>query len=386
MTLSQKEYYDLMRDETSSVNELIDFNEGSLLDIIYGAASVAMNELSVSVIEKFLKTYFGSAEGEDLEFLATDHFGPDFARPEASKSTGEVTFSRPNIAAGDVFIPAGTIVKTEKSFDGTEISFSTVLDVTMTGLSVNASIEAVEAGSGSNVQIGQVVVIESALTDPSLLVTNDAATAGGAETPDDAEYYQFIIDKIQSLAGATEAAIEGAARSINGVAIAKSTTVEKRVIEWDDLAGDVKSGASPESIPEPVLYVADSNGSASDELIESVISEIAGVRAAGVDVKVLAATPISFDYIASVTLNASGPSYSTLSEDLTMLLDSMRYYVTTILNIGDGFNKQAAIEYMMSVYGPTGTDDITAFSISVPSGNVSVSVNEKLVPNNVEIV
>ena len=123
---SQQDLYDLYKNEIQSRNpSLTDFEEGSKLDSIGGGLSVAGAEIVKSIVDLFAKTYFSTANGpevtqgsDDLELLAVDHFGDAFARPAASPAIGNVTFSRPTIAAGNVVIPAGTIVKTEKDANG----------------------------------------------------------------------------------------------------------------------------------------------------------------------------------------------------------------------------------------------------------------------------
>lgn len=78
---TQGEFYDLYKNEVSGLaGELTDFSEGSMHDILAGAISTGLNELSELIISEFMKTFFGLAEGEDLEFLAIDHFGDDFDR------------------------------------------------------------------------------------------------------------------------------------------------------------------------------------------------------------------------------------------------------------------------------------------------------------------
>ena len=195
--ITQKQFYDTMRDEIKGLSNLSDFNAGSFLDIITGATSIAMNEISVQIISEFLKTYLSTAEGDDLEYLATDHFGPSFARPDATKATAIVKFSRPDNSAGDVVIGIGTTLKTPKDFAGNEILFTVTQQVTMTGTEINAPVTANDAGLNGNVAANAISVIETTLTDSSVVVTNESPAAGGAEKLDDSEYYEFIIDKIQ---------------------------------------------------------------------------------------------------------------------------------------------------------------------------------------------
>ena len=385
---SQQEFYDQYRDEVLALtSELTDFSEGSLHDVTAGALSTCLNELSELIIEEFTKTYFSLASGEDLEFLAVDHFGDDFARPEAGSATGEVDFSRPNADAGDVDIAIGTIVKTQKDANGEEIRFATTEAGTMTGLTLTLNIEAVDAGLNGNISSSdKITVIETTLSDPTVVVTNSQNTAGGVEAPEDPEYREIIKNKIVSLAGATEAAVKGAALAVTGVSLVALTTLERVVIDYDIGNEEILAGATFFRIPYPVLYIADADGNSSDALIQSVSDALVSVKAAGVQIDIRGAVPLSFSWVASLTLNASGPNFTEFSSDLSKIIDSMTEYVDTVLDIGEGFDKVAANNYILSIWGSSGTGDLTSFSTSVPSGNVAVNANEKLIADNPQIV
>jgi len=385
---SQQDLYDLFQNEVQSrAPELTDFEEGSKLDSLAGATSVGGQEVLKSLVDLFAKTYFSTANGpsitggpDDLQTLAVDHFGDDFARPAAAPAVGVVGFSRPG-AGPSVLIPAGTIVKTDKDASGNEIRFATVAAVTMTGLSINASVEASEAGTDGNVNVGTVTKIESSLTDPTVVVTNADAFSGGEAEDTDAEYREFIRNKIETLRGATKAAIEAAALNISGIEIATAIEDLQTVIEWD-IGGSATVG-SFFSIPRVRLFVADANGTASQALIDLVIAAVFAVRAAGVKVDVVAATPLNVNWTISVTLNAGGPNFALLSTDTTILEDSMSQYVRD-LPIGTGFDKGLAKLAIMAIWGPSGTNDLTDLTISVPTGNIAATATDKLIPGTIE--
>lgn len=395
---SQQELYTIYKDEVLGLaNELTDFSEGSLHDIIAGAISTGQNELSELIISEFTKTFFelasgteetgGSGDVDNLQQLAVDHFGESFARPDPVNATGEETFSRPNTDAGDVPIAIGTIIKTEKDANGEEIRFETTEDAILTGLTTDIPIKAVAAGIIGNItSTDKIVVIESTLTDPSIVVTNNSNTAGGEDAPQDPEYREIIKNKIVALAGATEAAVKGAALAVSGVSFAEPTTLERVVIDYDIAGDEILAGATYFRIPYPIMYIADSNGNSSEALIQAVVDAILEVRAAGVRVEVLGAVAVAFNWTASLTLNAGGPNYTELSGDLTKIIETMTEYVNTVLAIGEGFNKATANAYVMSVWGPDGTNDLSNFSTSVPSGNVAVAANEKLIADTIQIV
>lgn len=386
---SQQELYDLYKNEVQSRNPaLTDFEDGSKLDSLGGGFSVAGQQLVKFIIDKFAQTFFDTAHGpevtgntDDLEILAIDHFGESFARPAAEKAIGVVAFSRPNTNAGNVTILAGTVVKTNKNANGEEQRFVTVSEVTMTGLTINASVEAVNAGISGNVLANTVINVETALTDPTVTVTNALAFSGGEAEDTDAEYREFIRNKIETLRGATKTAIEAAANNVPGIETATAIEDLQVVREWD-IGGNAPVG-DYFRIPRVRLFVADINGVASQALIDAVDLAISFVRACGVRVNVLAATALSVDWTVSLTLNPSGPNFAELSTDTTMVEETMAQYIRD-LAVGTGFDRTLAKQAIMAIWGPAGTDDLTDLTVLVPTGNIAATATQKLIPGTIE--
>lgn len=371
--------------------DLTDFNEGSINDCEGGAASTAVHEAMSLIVDQFRKTFFDTADGpevtggpDDLQTLAVDHFGDTFKRPLAQKAIGIVTFERPNAAAGNVSILKDTIVKTQTDASGQSQRFKTIADVLMTGTSINASVEAVVAGIAGNVSADFVTVIETALTDPTITVNNDLGFSGGAPIMNDADYRQFIRNKIEAIKGATIAAIEAAAKTISGVVTATVVEIEKVVIEWN-IATSMPIGEYFR-IPYVTLYIADANGTANAALIAAVKAIVDTVRAAGVRVLIVGASPFSLNWTASITLNPSGPNFASLSVDPSPITDTMRDYLAAI-PIGTGFDVSDANAAMLAIWGPSGTDDLTVngFTTISPSGDVAGSPGVKIIPGTVSI-
>lgn len=389
---SPQELYDIYIQELQALKpDLTDVAEGSINDVLAGTTMTAVSEIIQSVIEEFKKTFIDTADGpeitggpDDLQTLAVDHFGDEFARPGAAQATGVVAFSRPTSGAGNVSILAGTIVKTATSAAGNAVRFEVVTGVTLTGLTVNASVRAVVAGTSGNVQANKVTVIETALTDPTVVVNNAAGFAGGSNVMSDSEYREFIRNLITKIRGATKEAIEAAAKTVAGVVQATAIELQVPVIKYDIATDDILSGEEFFRIPFPTLYIADANGTASPTLIQSVKDAIEEVRAFGVYIKVAAASALAINWTAAITLNVSGPNYAEFSSDTTKLTDAMQAYITE-LAIGSDFIVADAEAAIMALYGPSGTNDLTAFNTSVPSGDVATAANEKLIPGTMTI-
>ncbi len=389
---SQQELYDeFIQELQAQAPELTDENDGSTNDILAGVVSFAVSELARLTLDEFRKTFFDTANGpeitggpDDLETLAVDHFGSNFARPAATFATGTVTFSRPNTDAGNVVIPAGTIVKTAPNANGQSQRFETEAQVTMTSTSIGATINALVAGEDGNVLSGTINLIESTLTDSTVTVTNASALTGGEPEQNDVDYRETIRNRLTTLTGATLVAIIAGAKNVPGVETATAIENELLVIAFDIGTNLPVVSAEPFRIPQVVLYIADVNGTADGALIAEVAEAIESIRAAGVRVDIEAATALSLNWTAGITLNPGGPNYAELSSDPTRIVETMEQYIRD-LPIGDDFIKNDADTAMLAIWGPAGTDDLVDFETSIPSGNVPADVDEKLIPGTVEI-
>lgn len=371
--------------------DLTDFNEGSINDVEGGATSTGVHEVMSLIIDQFKKTFFDSADGpevtlgpDDLQTLAVDHFGDQFKRPLAQKAIGVVTFSRPTSAAGNVSILAGTIVKTPADASGNSQRYVTIADVLMVGTSINASVEALVAGRDGNVDSAVCTVVESALTDPTVTVTNAQPFSGGAPIMNDADYRQFIRNLIESIKGATIAAIEAKAKTVSGVVNANIVEIEKVVIEWN--IGTEMPIGTYFRIPYATLYIADANGGANAALLAAVKAAIETVRACGVRIFLSGATPFTLAWTGQITLNPSGPNFAALSSDPDPIIQTMIDYIAA-LPTGTGFDVSDANAAILAIWGPAGTTDLVSggFTTVNPSGDVAGVAATKIIPGVVSI-
>lgn len=382
---SQQELYDLYKNEAQSRDStLTDFEEGAINDCIAGGLSVAGEELSKLVVDKFNKTFFATSHGtevtgdaDDLEFLAKDHFGDLFARQGAQAAVGVVEFSRPNADAGNVTIGTDVIVKTNANAQGLEQRFQVTAAVTLIGTTISASVVALVPGTDGNVLPGTIVNIETALTDSSVVVANSTAASGGSATQTDPEYREFIRNGVERIRGATKTAIEAASKNVPGVEIATAIEDLQSVIEWD------VSGSSTIGdfffIPRVRLFVADANGAANAALVALVDAAVLLVRACGVKITVIGATPQVLNWTGSITLNPSGPNFTLFQTDTSNITATMGQYIRD-LQIGEDFDRNLARAAILAIWGPSGTNDLTNFASLVPAGNIDVTAPTKLIP------
>ncbi len=388
---SVSELYELAKNEVQGQDPtLTDWNPGSILDILTGVLATIAGEVQRTNLNAFAKTFIETADGpeftggiDDLENLLVDHFGDEFARPEASFATAVANFTRDNDDAGDCIIPVGTIVKTALNSSGVAQRYATESTVTMTGTEVNAIINAVVAGTAGNVADGAISIIESTLTDTSIEVTNADAASGGAAVDTDAEYREFARNLFVSIRGQTRAAIEAKAKTVPGVEMATAVEFVQTVIEYDESSEE--SVGDPFKIARNKLYIADADGTGNDALVALVDTAIDGIRALGVRVEVIAAVALEQDISLNLTLDSGGDHYAALSVDAQPILDDAIVFIQQ-LAIGSDLVRADLVSYLLALWGPAGSGDLTTLTVAVPTGDVSVEPNEKMIPDTVVTV
>lgn len=381
-----QEYIDIYRETVrSEAGDITDFSAGSIHDILSGAFAITLNEVAELVINEFRKTYFDTAQGADLEGLAVDHFGSNFARPVATAATVQLRFYRPNNNGGAVTINSGTVVSTEPDANGETISFETTAIGNLAAttpsnlaagardpsLEVEVSARATTTGASTNAAQHALVVLETALTDSSIQVINDTMAAGGNDAQSDSDYRETIRGLIQGLAGATKKAIEGKLLAIPE--IEHVNLIEENILVTPN------SGGASFRYPLPIAYLADINGNLSSSLMTKAQAEIDSVRACGVAVQIRAASVIQLDWTARITLLPDGPNFSELNSDPTRIINSMREYVDNTLRIGESFVRSVAEQYILNIWGAGGTNDINSFTTIVPTGDVAAGTEEKII-------
>lgn len=137
---SQQQFYQIfMSAVTGKLPNITDWLDGSIMDGLAGGYSLAGMELQRQTILSFNKTFIGLANGpevtggsDDLQTLAVDHYGTEFARPEAVAATDTQTFMRPNNTFGSCDVPIDTTVQTSPDANGAVQQYQTDADVELT--------------------------------------------------------------------------------------------------------------------------------------------------------------------------------------------------------------------------------------------------------------
>ena len=362
----------------ANMGDLADFSPGSVHDMISGAFGVALNEVAELLISQFQKTYFATAEGQDLDTLAVDHFGGGFARPVGQFAKATLVFSRATDSFGDVVIPAGFVVQTVQDARGQILNFSTDEEVTLDRLTVSVSATAEEAGTEYNVLANRISVLESPLPDPSIVATNPSQASGGTNTETDEEYKETIKKRLIGLSGATKTAIVGTLLAVPSIAHVAAIEEERVVIEYDLTTNAIKTGAEYFRIPQAIVFVADAQGGHSDHMIASAELAIENVRACGVNVIIIGATTNALNVAAQFTLTQV--QGNPLSTDIGPLREVVRDFIVQ-LPIGSGFIRSECKTFVLARFSA----HLATFELTVPAGNIAGVPGSKLIPGTITL-
>jgi hypothetical protein len=271
------DFYALARDYLTSRNTKIDPAqvdiEGSNVNIFAGVSSVLADKVTRQLAYRTAALFLDGAEEEDLDRWAWDRYQQ--LRKGASAAIGTATISRTSVAAGAGSVPSGTVVATDT---GVEYVTTTTATFGASTTSVNARVRAVQAGKATQVGAMAIKRFRAAgdLFDPTLTITNQAATAGGEDRESDPVFKDRLRKFWKSARRGTLGAIEYGALSVAGVVSAEAF----EVINPDDSPGRFVQ-----------LYIADSSGVASDALADLVRTSLLEFRAGGIQVQVFTSLP-----------------------------------------------------------------------------------------------
>lgn len=184
----------------------------SALRVIYLPVAEELVSLQDEMAQVLDSSQLDFASGGALDLLTALVGIP---RREATNAAGTVTFSRATSAGIDYTVPVGTEVQTDSS---EPVSFVTTEEVTLLSgtTSVDASIEAVEAGSDGNVASGTITVMKSSVSGIEA-VDNTNPTTGGFARETDEELRARAKLRVSTGVAATAGALRDAVADVAGV-------------------------------------------------------------------------------------------------------------------------------------------------------------------------
>lgn len=270
--------------------------EGSDANLFVGSISFIAHAISRQLAERINALLLDGAEREDLDRYAFDRY--QLTRKGAAPARGHVIFSRSTITAGAGSVPVSTKLR---SLTGIEyITLTEAVFGVSTLVSLSVKVRAVQAGKDFQVGKNQIRSIPDIATlwDKTLIVTNEAATAGGENAEEDDEFRERIRDFWNTARRGTLKAIEFGAKTVPGVSSAMAVEA-------------LNSSAQPARVVN--LFIADSSGVASAALGAEVVVELEDFRAAGIAVIVSLSIPQIVTVQMALTFIA-GVDTSTLTE------------------------------------------------------------------------
>ena len=232
-------------------------------------------------------TRAATSDGADLDSFMADF---SFPRKPSAFATGEVQFSLRQVSNVNLLISPGAIIQTTNG----KVQYKVIADTNQAGWSpsqnayvlpaaslyVNASVQALVAGTSSNVQANTLKQMASPITGVHF-VTNLASIMNGAEPESDSAYrdrFKLFINAVN--ARTTPTGILSAALNTPGVIAAS-------LIENEDQFGFPRPGYG-------VVVIDDGSGEPSSDLIgivtEAIASTYSPVR--GFTIQILVIGPV----------------------------------------------------------------------------------------------
>jgi len=261
-------------------NKITDLNKGSIASTNFEAFSRIVERLYIDCKAGY---------NTNLKAAAYTIFG--FKRKEGQKATAIVKFSRTKERSLPSTIPIGTKVA----------SGSYIFITTETGTipadsltSNDVTVQAEKIGLEYNVAANTINSIETIVPSDVVAVNNSLKASGGTNDETETEMLSRFKQYINGLQGTNSYGLESSILSIEGV---RSAAVDEHF--------------PPENnIYNATVYIDDGTGELTPELkseIETVIngddtSVNPGKRAAGINVRILPATPVPIDIIGSCTI------------------------------------------------------------------------------------
>lgn len=182
------EYYNNLHE--AGKTKINDFKEGSEVRTLMAVISHIAYNILLEQNETLKNHFINSAEGEYLDLIGANP-NVNLERITGELATGFVKFTAPEVAVGELTIPAGTICSTE---DGVEFETDNDEYIEIGEQYVYVAVTAVVEGIDSNV--GANTIINTDIS--GFTVTNEDPITNGADYEEDEEYRARLLDFVQA--------------------------------------------------------------------------------------------------------------------------------------------------------------------------------------------
>lgn len=356
--MNTKKYSDLLAEMKASAiaggSGLTDFNDGSIIMTIFEAVARPIEQ-----------AYIDTRNGYSNNLRAIPYSVFDFKQKTGAKASVSVKFTRNEALSSVSTIPTGTRVS-----NGTLVFITTEVGTIESGQTESDGVEATAENIGLeyNVPAETVTTIESNLTAEIVGVNNPYQATGGTDAETQTQMLQRFKYMINGLQGSNKYGIMAGVLGLEGV---RSVGIEEHF--------------PPKSnIYNFTVYVDDGTGRLTEELRNECFDlingndteEKPGLRAAGVNVDVQAASIISISV--EVTATIYRVEEARIIDDITTKLQE---YING-LGIHENVVLSSIVVLLKQISGIT---DISGLTLNGSTDNISIGVNQIARYSDVEI-
>jgi len=318
----------------------VDKSEGS---ITYDALSPVAIELALAYTElnRVLNLSFApTSSGQYLDYRAAEH---GLTRKSATVSTGTVTIT----GSENTVIPAGSLFATNGGVQFETVSAATILS----GGTVDVVVKAILTGSTGNVLAGMIGVISVAILG-AVMVTNSAATTGGVDEESDVALLARLLQSVKNPATSGNVAhYLQWATEVDGVGSARV------IAPWN----------GPLTVK--VVLLDGSKQPADTSIVSAVASHIESVRPVGADVTVVAATGLTINVVATLTLQMR----CVLADVTTTIQNNLISYLKSIAFVEGAYVSYAKIGD--AILNSAGVQDYSGLTVNGGTANITPAID-----------
>jgi uncharacterized phage protein gp47/JayE len=319
------------------------FREGNVLTSMLEAFSRELAAL-----------YVKTSAGYDLALKQIPGYAFNMQKLPGAYATGDVTFECVAPAGSDIHIPIGTLVATGDGLTfETQVEAIIALGNTTSGVT---GVQAVELGESYNVPSLEIVSIVTPVEGVDS-VSNANAMTGGRLEESDANYLTRFALFISGLGKSNKNGLIAGALTVSGV---KSASVYEHFPPVSDFNATLYIDDGTSTGPSAALIAA-----VQDLVDGDGTSNNPGLRAAGVNIRVLAPTVVPITIAVEVTDSGR--------VDRAFIQYSIEQAATTYVNnlaISQDCIKNELIQLIMEVQGVTDID------LTSPAANTSIGSDQ----------
>lgn len=322
--------------------KITDFNQGSIISTIFETFARLLENGYIDVRNGY---------SQNLKSIAYSIFG--FQKKEGQKAVANVIFSRGVTQNTQTVIPVDTRIS-----NGSLIFITTATGTIEANQLKSNSIPVIAENIGLeyNVSANTLTTIETVLPTDVVSVTNPLKASGGIDNETELEMLSRFKTFINGLQGTSKYGFKSSILALPGV---RSISIDEHY--------------PPENhIYNATVYIDDGTGGLSTELKEQIESIIngddtsinPGKRASGVNIRVLAATPVTINV--EVTCKIYRTEHAQAELEIT---DAIQQEINS-LSINENFVLTSLILKLRQI---SYVKDVV---ITTPSGNVDIDINQ----------